>query len=117
MIARLAYLKVILPRHVSVNMSLRGTVDGSSLPLERRFRAIVIMRSWPLPFFHLDSIRCRKGDGSGLDEGHGCHGPGGQQATELQTKWRHVRRTHKIAGLDVKDQSSRILSFSYKGGR
>ena len=54
--ARLAYLKVILPGHVSVNMALGGAVDRGRLPLERWFGRIMIVGGRPLPLIHLDKI-------------------------------------------------------------
>jgi hypothetical protein len=70
---RLVYLKIIFPGHISVNMSLRGTINGSDLALERRLGAIRIMRGWPLPFFHLTRV-----EGFPLNEDHKCRGPEGQ---------------------------------------
>ena len=72
---RLANLKVILPGHVSVDMAFWGAINRCSMPLERRFRSIMIVGGRSLPLFHLDRIRRRKGDCSALNEGHQCHRP------------------------------------------
>ena len=76
---RLAHLEIIFPRHISIYMVLGSAVDECSLALGRRLGIIPVVRSWPLPFFHLDQIRCRKGEGSALDEGHQCHRPEGHE--------------------------------------
>ena len=68
--ARLAYLKVIPPRHFGIDVTLGATINRGSLSLERRLRAVMIIRGRPLPLLHLDKIGRRKGDGSALNEGH-----------------------------------------------
>ena len=40
---RLADLEIVLPGHVSVDMAFRGAVNRCSMPLERRFRSIMIV--------------------------------------------------------------------------
>lgn len=55
-VARLVYLKIILPGHVSVDMAFGGPVQRSGLPLERGFGRVMIMGGRPLPLIHLDKI-------------------------------------------------------------
>lgn len=65
--ARLAYLEVVFPGHISIDVILRGAIDRGSLTLQWRLRAIVLMISWPFPVLHLDR---RREEGSALNEGH-----------------------------------------------
>ena len=68
-----AYLKILLIQHVSVDMGLASTIDGSSLSLEWRRRLVV--PGGPLPFLHLDKSR-GKGGSKTPNEGHQCFNGG-----------------------------------------
>jgi hypothetical protein len=65
-----AYLKIILPRHVIVLVSLGGAIGASRLSLERRSRINLIVWTGSLALFHLDKTRLREGKGEGFDGRH-----------------------------------------------
>jgi hypothetical protein len=68
--AKIAYLKIVLPWHISIVITLASSISRRSDLLGGRCRIIVIVGTWSLPILHFDKAGLRKGKGFCFDGRH-----------------------------------------------
>jgi hypothetical protein len=68
--AKITYLKIVLPWHISIVIAFTRSVSRRSDLLGGRCRIVVIVGTWSLPILHFDKAGLRKGKGFCFDGRH-----------------------------------------------
>ena len=67
---KIAYLKIVLPWHISIMVAFASSISRRSDLFRGRCRIVVIIRTWSLPILHIDKADLRKGKGFCFDGRH-----------------------------------------------
>ena len=87
----IAFLKIVLPRHISIMIALASSISGHSELLGGWCRIVVVIGAWSFPILHFDKAGLRKGKGFCLDGRH-QYGSGGDKTVE-QCRYPLTQRT------------------------
>jgi hypothetical protein len=80
--AKIAYLKIVLPGHISIVIALASAISGHGDLLGGGCRIIVIVGTWSLPILHFDKAGLRKGKGFCFDGRHQYWSCGDERAEQ-----------------------------------